>query len=178
MVSWKKEFLHKCTWKILFIDTELFSKMQIFSQVFFKDFVDRFWTNYFKCALSGLITLLAGESPLKMMENALYFTLKALFVLQIFKFLFWLLVVWKNGLIRKISLISKFVTSQHGYQRIAIHILTNISRSKGNQAMKYCQLTEYNMKNIFLEKSYAKCDGETIPSLFSKKWKLSISLDQ
>ena len=34
------------------------------------------------------------------------------------------------------------------------------------------------MKNIFLEKSYTKCDGETRPKPFSKKPKLSISLDQ
>ena len=34
------------------------------------------------------------------------------------------------------------------------------------------------MRNIFLEKSYANCCGETIPSLFSKKSKLSLSLDQ
>ena len=39
------------------------------------------------------------------------------------------------------------------------------------------QLIEYNMKNIFLEKSYAKCGGETIPRPFSKKSKLSLSLD-
>ena len=41
----------------------------------------------FKGALSGLRQLLATESPLKMMKNAFYFTLKALFVLKIFKFL-------------------------------------------------------------------------------------------
>ena len=34
-------------------------------------------------------TILATESPLKMMKNALYFTLKDLFVLKIFKFLSW-----------------------------------------------------------------------------------------
>ena len=60
----------------------------------------------------------------------------------------------------------------------AIYILTNISRSKGNQAMKFSQLIEYNMKNIFLEKSYTKCSGETISRPFSKKSKLSISLDK
>ena len=41
-----------------------------------------------------------------------------------------------------------------------------------------CQLIEYNLENIFPEKSYTKCGGETIPILFSKKSKLSISLDQ
>ena len=40
-----------------------------------------------KDALSGLRQSLATESPLKMMKNAFYFTLKALFVLKIFKFL-------------------------------------------------------------------------------------------
>ena len=34
------------------------------------------------------------------------------------------------------------------------------------------------MRNIFVEKSYTKCAGETIPRLLSKKSKLSISLDQ
>ena len=44
--------------------------------------------------------------------------------------------------------------------------------------MKPGQLVEYNSRNIFLEKSYTKCDGETIPRPFSKKSKFSISLDQ
>ena len=43
--------------------------------------------------------------------------------------------------------------------------------------MKFGQLIECNMKNIFLEKSYTKCGGETGPRPFSKKLKLSISLD-
>ena len=34
------------------------------------------------------------------------------------------------------------------------------------------------MRNIFLENSYTKCDGETSPRLFSEKLKLSISLDE
>ena len=44
--------------------------------------------------------------------------------------------------------------------------------------MKFGQLIEYNMRNIFLEKSYTKCCGETIPTPFPKKSKLSMSLDQ
>ena len=51
----------------------------------------------------------------------------------------------------------------------------NISRIRGNQTMKFGQLIEYNMRNIFLEKSYAKCRREAIPRPFSKKSKLSIS---
>ena len=68
--------------------------------------------------------------------------------------------------------------SQPSYQTVAIHILLNISRSKGNQTMKFGQIIEYNMKNIFVEKSYTKYTGETSPRFFSKKSKSSISLDQ
>ena len=42
---------------------------------------------YIKGALSGLRQHLAYESPLKIMKNAFYFTLKAFFVLKIFNFL-------------------------------------------------------------------------------------------
>ena len=43
--------------------------------------------------------------------------------------------------------------------------------------MKFGQLIEYNIRNIFVEKLYAECGGETIPRTFSKKLKLSISRD-
>ena len=44
--------------------------------------------------------------------------------------------------------------------------------------MRSGQLIEYNMIKVFLEKSYIKCDKETVPRPFSKKLKLSISLCQ
>ena len=44
--------------------------------------------------------------------------------------------------------------------------------------MELGQLIEYNIGNIFVEKSYTKCAGETIPRLLSKKSKFSISPDQ
>ena len=44
--------------------------------------------------------------------------------------------------------------------------------------MKFGKLIEYNVRNIFLENSYIKYGGETIPTPFSKKSKLNISLDQ
>ena len=44
--------------------------------------------------------------------------------------------------------------------------------------MKFGQLMECNMRNIFIEKSYTKFGGETIVRPFSKKLKLSLSLDQ
>ena len=46
---------------------------------------------------------------------------------------------------------------------VSAGILPNISSSKGNQTMKFDQLIAYSMKNIFLERSYIKCGGETIP---------------
>ena len=60
----------------------------------------------------------------------------------------------KKGLVRKIRLISKFLTSQAGKQTNAIHILPDISRSEGNQTVIFGQLIEYNMRNIFHENSY------------------------
>ena len=46
--------------------------------------------NLIKSTLSGMRQYLESESPLKMMKNAFYFTLKARFVLKIIKFLSWL----------------------------------------------------------------------------------------
>ena len=40
------------------------------------------------------------------------------------------------------------------------------------------QSVEYNMRNIFLKKSFTKCHGETITRSFSKTLKPSISLDR
>ena len=68
--------------------------------------------------------------------------------------------------------------SQSGEQIMAIHILPNISRSKGSQAMKYVRLIDYNIRNIFLEKSYTKWCKEAFPRPFSENLKLAISLDQ
>ena len=39
--------------------------------------------------------------------------------------------------------------SQPGKQTVAMHV-PNISRSKGNLTMKFGQLIEFNMRNIFL----------------------------
>ena len=47
-----------------------------------------------------------------------------------------------------------------------VHILPNISKSKGNQTMKFDQLIEYNMRNIFLEKSYTQNVVKLVPDPF------------
>ena len=44
--------------------------------------------------------------------------------------------------------------------------------------MNVGQLIEYNMRNVFLGKSYTKSDEEPSFRPFSRKLKLSISLDQ
>ena len=44
--------------------------------------------------------------------------------------------------------------------------------------MKSGQTIEYNIRNVFIEKSYTKRGGETSHITFSKKSKLSMSLDQ
>ena len=51
------------------------------------------------------------------------------------------------------------------------------TRSKGNQIMNFGQIIEHEIRNIFLEKSYAKYDGKARPRRY-KISKFSISLDQ
>ena len=78
----------------------------------------------------------------------------------VYVFFIW---IWRVIALYTNILSSKFMTSQTGKQAITIHNVTispNISRSKGNQIMKCGQLIKYNMRNIFLKKSYTKCGGE------------------
>ena len=105
--------------------------------------------------LLGLKQGLATESPLKMIKNAFYFNfyLNTLFVLKIFNIFSRLYghaekLEKQKSLIRKIRLISKFMASQPSSQIIAIHVLTIISGSKVNQAVKFGQLIDYNMRKF------------------------------
>ena len=65
---------------------------------------------------------------------------------------------------------------QRGKQTIGTQALHNISGSKGNQTMKFGQLLEYKMRNIFVE-IYTKCGGETSQTLFLRT-KIEQILDQ
>ena len=59
------------------------------------------------------------------------------------------------------------MTSQPGKQIIAIHILPNITRSKGNQTMKFDQLIKYITSEIFFFKNHAESKaGRLVPDLF------------
>ena len=49
---------------------------------------------------------------------------------------------------------------------MAIHILSNISWSEDNQAMRFDQVTEYNKRNIFLQNSCKKWVCETSSNFF------------
>ena len=60
--------------------------------------------------------------------------------------------MWEKQFDYKDKLDLKIMTSQPGLQTIPVHILPNISQSKGNQTMKFGQLTGHNKKNIFLQK--------------------------
>ena len=70
------------------------------------------------------------------------------------------------------------MTPQPGKQTIAMHLFPNISTNKSSQAMKFCQLIVYNMRDIFFDKSYPEYGSKAIPRLFPERSKLSISLDQ
>ena len=69
---------------------------------------------FFKDALPALRQFLATENPLKMMKKAFYFTSKFLLSLRYLSFCLDFLVMYRNGLIKKIRLISNFMTSQPG----------------------------------------------------------------
>ena len=58
------------------------------------------------------------------------------------------------------------MTSQPGTQTIAVHILPNISRSKGHKKMKLGKLVEYNMKTHSLKLIHKMCGKTILKTLF------------
>ena len=70
--------------------------------------------------------------------------------------------------IRKGRLVSKHMMSKSGKQTIAIHLLHSISRSKDNQKINFSQLTEDNMRTIFLENHSQNMVEELFPDPFLK----------
>ena len=63
-----------------------------------------------------------------------------------------------DGLIKKIRLIFREVQATRDNEKWSVNKI-------------------YNMRNIFLQKSFTKCDGEIVLRSFSKNSKLSVSLD-
>ena len=58
--------------------------------------------------------------------------------------------------------------SRQGKQTITKHILLNNWKSKGNKTTKFGQLTEYNMRNFFLEKLFSNQVEKLFPDTFLK----------
>ena len=111
----------------------------------------------------------ATESPLKMMKNPFYFTSKVLLLLKIFKFLFTIFGHTAKRLDKKDKVNFKFYdVTAWLTNHCNTHILPNISRSKGNQTMKFGQLIECNMRNIFFEYHTRNPMEKLIPDLFLK----------
>ena len=67
------------------------------------------------------------------------------------------LLMYKDNLIRKMSLISKCRRHNLAIKLLQHTYYPNILRSKSNQTINFDRLIEYNMRNIFLEKTYTKC---------------------
>ena len=90
-----------------------------------------------------------------------YSNIKILKHIKIYKFLFWLFVHLQKQLDRrdlvgfKISDITTWLTNN-------CNTLPSISRTRGYQTIQFIQLIEYNLRNIFLKKSYTKCGWEAI----------------
>ena len=77
------------------------------------------------------------------------------------------------GHVGKRAWLETFMTPKPGLQTVAIHILSNISQSKGSQTMKFGQLIEHNKRNIFLQRLSEKWGRETTSRplyFFLKKW--------
>ena len=111
-----------------------------------------------------------NESPLKLIKNAFYFMLKAVFVLKIISFLSSLFGYVEKRLDKKVKVNFKMydVTELITITIITIHMLSKISRSKCKQTMEFCQQIEYNMRNIFLEESFQIVVEKLVPDPFVK----------
>ena len=138
-------FINKPLWK-----HDFYNAILLFYQIVWIKWEKKF-KNVIKVRLSPskkILCYLLDWKLFKGYQKGFSFHLKNFFCchdIWVFITTFWLF--RKNGLIRKISLTSKFMTSQ----TIAINILPNISQSEGNQIMKFGQLIEYNKINIFLQ---------------------------
>ena len=101
------------------------------------------------------------------MKNVFHFMLNASFVPEKFIFCFEL-----DMINFRIYDVPEWATKNYN-----TYISQYLNKLK-NQAIKFGQLLEYNTKNIFLEKSYAKCSGKVSLRSFYNKSKLNISLYQ
>ena len=96
------------------------------------------------------------------MKKTFYFMLKAFFILDIFTFLSWLFsYVEKRPDKKSMVNFKTYDVTEYRQQIVRMHILSNISRSNGNQIKKFGQLIECNIRNIFLKISYIEHISES-----------------
>ena len=84
------------------------------------------------------------------------FILKALFVLEIFRFLSWLFGYVEKGLDKKAKVSFNIYDVTDWKTIITIQLLPNTSRSKSNQLIKFGQFIKYSVRNIFSPKIIQK----------------------
>ena len=116
---------------------------------------ERLQRELLKGSLLGRRQFLTMESLLKNMKTAIYFMLKARLFIRYLNFCIDFLARLENGWIRKLRLVSRFMTSHTGQQIITIHILPTISGSKSNQAMK-CGMLKKRSQKVFFSKIIQK----------------------
>ena len=104
------------------------------------------------------------------MKITFYLTLKNSLCSQ--DILVFVLIFWSCIKTAWLDNVSKFMTSQPGKQIISIHILSNITRSKNIHGIKFGQLMQYNMWNIFIEKSFTEYGRKSVTTPSSNKLNL------
>ena len=67
---------------------------------------------------------------------------------------------------RKIRLISNFMTSEPVQKKFAVHTLPNVSRGKSNQPMKFGKIIKYNKKINFFRNHAENVAGRLVSDLF------------
>ena len=69
----------------------------------------------------------------------------------------------ENGLIRMVTLLSKFVISLTGKQKITIQIPFNISRNDNEIRQRFDHLMEYILRHTFLRNHGENEAGKLVP---------------
>ena len=92
-------------------------------------------------------------NPFKLNEKCFLLHVESSFFIEIFTVLSWIFTYVEIWFDNKATINFKIYGASEN--------VPNISRSKGNPTIKFGKSIEYNIRNIFLEKSYTKCDRET-----------------
>ena len=103
-------------------------------------------------------------------KNVFCFTVKALFALKIFKSLTWLFYSCRKMAHKKAKFNFKIYDVINREMSNYNHVLSDISRCKGNQKMKYGQLIGYSDIDIFFSRNHIQNVVEKlVPDPFLKQ---------